>query len=44
MKAIYDGKWVLRTNADIDTNGMVKVYRDLWKVEGHSGIWGMYGG
>jgi len=29
----YDGKWVLRTNVDLETEEVVRVYKDLWKVE-----------
>ncbi len=32
-EARYDGKWVLRTNVDLRADEVVRVYKDLWKVE-----------
>ena len=30
----YDGKWVLRTNTDLDTAEVALKYKELWMVEG----------
>ena len=32
-EARYDGKWVLRTNTGLSTEEVVRVYKDLWRVE-----------
>ncbi|MFZ5499742.1 MAG: IS1634 family transposase [Pseudomonadota bacterium] len=32
-EARYDGKYVLRTNADLDTDAAALAYKDLWRVE-----------
>ena len=29
----YDGKYVLRTNSDIDTDQVALAYKDFWRVE-----------
>lgn len=30
---IYDGKWVLLTNSDLDNKEIGRAYKDLWKIE-----------
>ncbi|MDI6711287.1 MAG: transposase [Thermoanaerobacterales bacterium] len=32
-EARYDGKYVLRTNAELDTDAAALAYKDLWRVE-----------
>lgn len=32
-EARFDGKWVLRTNSDLDTESLALAYKDLWMVE-----------
>ncbi|MCV4608056.1 IS1634 family transposase, partial [Escherichia coli] len=31
--ARYDGKYLLRTNTDLDPEAVVRAYKDLWRVE-----------
>lgn len=33
QEAIFDGKWILRTNTDLPTEDVALRYKELWKVE-----------
>lgn len=32
-RLVYDGKWVLKTNADLPASEVVQNYKSLWQVE-----------